>query len=82
MAECIPSDVPRPKKNVYISHQALRLKNKKCKLWNQFMTTKSPTIYKSYCQARNTLRSLTQNLRYTYGKKLADNSKSNTKQLW
>ena len=46
------------------------------------MTTKSPTIYKSYCQARNTLHSLTQNLHYTYEKKLADTSKSNTKQFW
>ena len=70
IAECIPLDVLRPKKNVYVSHQALHLKNKKCKPWNQFMTTKSPTVYKSYCQARNSLCSLTRNLHDTYEKKL------------
>ena len=47
-----------------------------------YMATKSPIIYKLYCQARNTLCTLTQSLCYAYEKKLADNSKSNMKQFW
>ena len=79
---CIPLDVPRPKKNVYLTHNALRLKNKKCKLWNRYTTTKTPTAYYSYCQARNALRSLTRNLHCSYEKELVLNPKSSTKQFW
>ena len=43
------------------------------------METKSPSTYHSYCQARNTLRSLTRNLRYSHKKNLVS---SNTKQFW
>ena len=37
VAKSIPLilDLLRPKKNIYMSHKALRLKNKKCKLWNR-----------------------------------------------
>ena len=80
--KCIPLEVPRPKKNIYITHKALRLKNKKCKLWNRYMATKSPSTYHSYCQARNTLRSLTRNLRYSHEKNLVSNFNSNTKHFW
>ena len=46
------------------------------------MTTNSLSTYSSYCQARNTLCSLTRNLRYSYKKKLASNFNVNTKLFW
>ena len=80
--ECIPLEIPRLKKNTFMSHKALRLKNKKCKLWNRYTATSSLSTYHSYCQVRNTLHSLTRNLRYSYEKKLASNFNSNTKHFW
>ena len=47
IAECIPLDCQDQRKTyVYICHQALHLKNKKYKLWNRYVATKSPIIYK------------------------------------
>ena len=40
--ECIPLDISKPKKSLFLNTAALRLKNRKCKLWNKYMTTKSP----------------------------------------
>ena len=80
--ECIPLEIPRLKKNTFMSHKALLLKNKKCKLWNRYTATRSLSTYHSYCQVRNTLRGLTRNLRYSYEKKLASNFNSNTKHFW
>ena len=33
--ECIPLDIPKPKKSLFLNTAALRLKNRKCKLWNK-----------------------------------------------
>ena len=69
----IPLDLLRPKKNIYMSHKALRLKNKKCKLWNQYIATGSVSIFNSCCKTRNELCNLTRNLRYMHEKKLVSN---------
>ena len=62
VAKSIPLDLLRPKKNIYMSHKALHLKNKKCKLWNRYIVTGSVSIFNSYCKTRNELRNLTRNL--------------------
>lgn len=80
--ECIPFDIPRHKKSIFMTHAALRLKNMKCKLWNKYQRTKSPSDYQLYCQSRNKLRNLTRLLRRKYETKLASNKTSNIKQFW
>ena len=47
IAKSIPLDLLHCKKNIYMSHKALGLKNKKCKLWNQYTATRSVSIYNS-----------------------------------
>ena len=80
IAKSIPLDLPHHKKNIYMSHKALRLKNKKCKLWNRYTATRSVSIYNSYC--KTSLRNLTRNLRCTYEKRLVPNCNENPKQFW
>ena len=65
-----------------MSHKALHLKNRKCKLWNQYIATGSVSIFNSYCKTRNDLRNLTKNLRYMYEKKLVSNCNFNSKHFW
>ena len=80
---CIPFSTPRPKKNnIYMTRRGLCLKNKKCKLWHKFISTDSPSDYKSYCQARNELRKLTRSLRESYERRLASNRKIDVKHFW
>ena len=80
VAKSIPLDSPCPKKNIYMSHKAFHLKNKKCKLWNQYIVTGSVSIFNSYCKTRNELRNLTRNLHYVHKKKLV--SIANSKHFW
>jgi len=82
VAKCIPLDLPRPKKNIYMTNKALRLKNKKCKLWNRYIATRSPSIFNAYRKTRNELRNLTRNLRYMHEKKLVSNCNNNSKHFW
>ena len=77
IAKSIPLDLPHHKKNIYMSHKAFRLKNKKCKLWNRYTATRSVSIYNLYCKTRNELRNLTWNLHCTYEKRLVSNCNEN-----
>jgi len=42
--ECIPQDIPR-KKNIFMNHSAINLRNRKWKLWNKYIRSKSPDDY-------------------------------------
>ena len=81
VAKSIPLYLLHSKKNIYMSHKALRLKNKKCKLWNRYIATGSVSIFNSYCKTRNELRNLTRNLHYMHEKKLVSNC-NNSKHFW
>ena len=41
VAKSIPLDLLHPRKNIYMSHKALCLKNKKCNFWNRYIATGS-----------------------------------------
>ena len=79
--ECIPQDFPR-RKSIFMSRRALHLKNRKRKLWNKYIRSKSSDDYISYCQVRNELRNLTRHLRTNYENKLVSGAKENPRQLW
>ena len=65
-----------------MTHNALRLKNRKCKLWNKYRLTNSPSDFQLYCHSRNELHSLTRSLRKMYESNLASDRKMNAKCFW
>ena len=65
-----------------MTNKALRLKNKKCKLWNKYKLNNTQQDYDLYCVARNELRNLTRSLCQSYENKIASNRKTNVKQFW
>ena len=74
--ECIPLDIPKSKKSLFLNTAALRIKNMKCKLWKKYMTTKSPLVYQQYCNVRSNISydiAMTRSLRRDYEYKLASN---------
>ena len=77
----IPQDFPR-RKSIFMNRRALNLKNRKCKLWNKYICSKSSDDYISYCQVRNELCNLTRHLRTNYENKLVSGAKENPRQLW
>jgi len=46
---------PRAYKSIYANREAIRLKNKKNKLWNHYVLTSLPADHQAFCEARNTL---------------------------
>ena len=57
--DCIPMDVPRAWKNIYMTQNVLNMKNRKSKLWRQYLETKSSSVYEKYRKPKNFLWSLT-----------------------
>ena len=58
------------------------LRNRKHKLWNKYIRSKSDTDFQHYCKVRNELRNLTRTLRINYENKLVSNVKINPRQFW
>ena len=67
------------RKNIYITPQATRLKNKKDKLWKIY---KAVINYSNFTRTKNHLRSLTRSLRYNFEVSIAANCKTKPKQFW
>ena len=66
MNTCIPQSKPRTYKNIYITRDAIHLKNVKNKLWKRYTRTRLPSDYEAFCTARNELRSYTRLLRHNF----------------
>ena len=73
---------PKKKKNIFMTTEAIRLKNRKQRLWRRFKTTKSRYDREIYIQCKNELRSLTRNLRTKFERNLATNLKGKPKTFW
>ena len=83
MAKNIPRlKQQRQKKNMYITREALTLRNKKIKLWKRYVRSQDEADYARFTRARNHLRSLTRSLRRNFEKELANNIKTNVKPFW
>ena len=77
--QCVPLIKQRKKKNIYMSSNALRLKNRKNKLWKNYLISKSSDDFHRFCKVRNDLRTLTRTLRSDYERNLSLNVKHNPK---
>ena len=77
---------PVPKANdatyTYKNKDAIRLKNKKRKLWTAYTHTQDEISYARYVRCKNDLRRLTRNLRKDFERKIAANIKDNPKGFW
>ena len=69
------------KKSVYMTNEALRMKNRKQKLWKKYHTSSNEYDRKKYISAKNGLRKLTRTLRRDFESKIARNAKDKPKQF-
>ena len=73
-------------KNIYMTCEAMRLKNTKYKLWRKYCTTHVQTDHDidAFVSARNKLQSLTsyRSLRQDFEQSITENVKHNPKVFW
>ena len=69
-------------KNIYMTHQATRFKNKKDKLWKPYKAVPCVFNYLNFTGTKNHLRSLTRSLRYNFEASITANCKNKPKQFW
>ena len=67
---------------MYMTNEALRLKNRKNKMWKRYQATGGIYDRTSFVSAKNKLRNLTRKLRRDFETKIAQNAKDNPKQFW
>ena len=80
---CIPEKVKRKaKKNIYLTTEAIRMKDRKNKLWRRYKRTRSHYDHARFKQAKNQLRSLTRRLRRNFENEIARDAKSFPKKFW
>ena len=60
----VPNCTPvRKKHHLYMNAEAIRLKNKKQKLWKRYTFTRNIADYEKFVRSKNHLRSLTRTVR-------------------
>ena len=80
---CIPKRIsPRKKKNLYMTTEAMRLKNKKNHLWRRYIHTKTPYDLSVYTRCKNRIRNLTKSLRRQYEGSIVKQIKGKPKIFW
>ena len=76
------STPPIKKKNMYMTNEAIRLKNAKGRLWNRYVATRTKYDREKYTQCKNSLLALTRNLKRDFEQNLACNLKGKPKTFW
>ena len=74
--------LPKTKRNLYMTNEALRVKNKKQKLWKNYLASQNEQDRRKYISSKNNLRMLTRTLRRQFESNLAGQVKKNPKQFW
>ena len=83
MRKHTPVKTPRKKKkNLYMTRDSVRLKNKKLRLWRKYTKTRGLFDRNNYDQCKNKLRNLTRKLRSDYERKISEGSKEKPKMFW
>ena len=82
MGKCVPLAKAKNRKNIYMTKEAMKMKNKKNRLWRKYTTFKFPEDLSAFKHARDSLRSLTWQIRRDFEKNLAGNIKTNSKCFW
>lgn len=80
---CIPYNKSRRKfRNIYMTSEAGRLKDKKNTLWRIYTNTKDDLDHVRFTQCRNRLRSLTRRLLTSHQQTILGSIKDNPKSTW
>lgn len=80
---CVPrAPTKSAKKNLYMTHESLKLKKKKRSLWLTYVRSKDPIDHVRFTRCRNDLRRLTRNLRRDFEMGLVKDIKANSKPFW
>ena len=76
------STLPKRQTNIYLTNEAIRLKNAKNCAWKRYLSTRTNCDRVSYIRIKNKLRNLTRNLRSGFEKKMANDVKLKPKLFW
>ena len=72
----------KAKRCMYMSKEAMRLKNAKRRCWIRYLSTGTKHDRRTYCQRKNKLRALTRQLKLGFEKNIANKVEENPKQFW
>ena len=79
----IPKRVSAKKKtNLYMTVEALRLKNKKQRLWKRYVRTNDHYDYVKFVKSKDELQKLTRRLKVNFERNIANNIKNKPKSFW
>ena len=73
---------PMKKRNIYMTAEALRLKNAKSRAWKRYKIHQSTHSRNVYVRCKNKLRSLTRSLRKNFERQLTAGLKDKPKTFW
>ena len=73
---------PKERKYIYMTAEAIRLKNAKSRLWKRYVATKTKFYRDKYIRCKDNLRSLTRKLRRDFEQNVASMIKSKPKVFW
>ena len=78
----IPVSHATCKRNIYMTREAMRLKNTKYRLWRKYCSTHAQADHDAFVHVRNDLRSLTRSLRHNFEQSITANVQHNPKAFW
>ena len=76
------STLPKRQTNIYLTNEAMCLKNAKNRAWKRYLSTRTNYGRVSYIKLKNKLHNLTRNLRSSFEKKMANDVKLKPKLFW
>ena len=83
MTNFTPVKTPaKKKKNLYMTQEARKLKNKKLKLWKKFLSTRSSYHRNNYTRCKNSFRALSRKLRRDFEIDISKDMKDKPKVFW
>ena len=83
MKGCIPDHKKaKNKRNIYLTDKALRMKDLKNRLWQKYKRSGSSYDHMRYKRTKNSLRTLTRNLRVEFERRIAFDAKTAPKKFW
>ena len=72
----------RKKKNLYMTNESRKHKNKKIRLWRKYMATRSTYDRNNYTRCKNSLRALSRKLRRDFELDISQDMKEKPKVFW
>ena len=83
MENYTPFKTPKKKrKNLYMTKESMKLRDKKIHLWNKFLSTRSNYDRNNYIRCKNRFRSLSRKLRREFELNISTDMKEKPKLFW